>query len=85
MSINSSFAIKEESTRRFGKLYGTIDFETTPVSRDQILVSKSDTVVGVFTIGSEQYRVSISELDRIADTAMRAKEVAIKKYTFGIS
>lgn len=84
MSINSSFAIGDDKTRRFGKLYGTIDFETVPVSRDQILASKTDTVVGVLSIGSEQYRVSIAELDRIADTATRAKEVAIKKYSFGV-
>lgn len=81
--LNQSFAMSEQKTRRFGKLFNTIDFETTPTSVDIIEKFKSDTPVGTFYIGGKEFQVTLEEIEQIENTMKQAKTVFFQKYRLG--
>lgn len=85
MSINQSFALNPSKMKKFGSLFGTIDFEPmTGISRAVLQNLRGDTVVGTFSIGDTNHNVTIAELDRIIETATSAKEGFQRRYILGI-
>lgn len=84
MSLNMTHAMNQEKVRRFGKLFGTIDFEMNQeLSSDLINKQYKDTVVGTFQIGGKEFPVTLAELERISETADNAKTTFLKSYSMG--
>jgi len=84
MSLNSTHAMNQEKVRRFGKLFGTIDFEVNEgLSVDVIKQRTADTPIGEFQIGGKTYNVTLAEINRIIETAENARSVFNKSYSMG--
>lgn len=81
--INQSFAMSEQKTRRFGKLFNTIDFECTPTNLDVIEKFKSDTPVGIFHIDGKEFQLTLEEIEQIEYTMKQAKTIFFQKFRLG--
>ena len=85
MSVNSRFAIDQNKVKKFGRLYGTIDFESNDkVSADVFQSNPNKPVVGNFIIGNSQFGVTMDELEYIEQTCRAARETILKRYRFGL-
>ena len=74
----------QEKVKRYGNLFGTIDFVLDEnLSTERIRNKKSDTVVGNFEIAGKSYSITLAELDRIIETAEAAKSTFYKSYSMG--
>lgn len=83
-SLNQVHGMDQKKVKRFGKLFGTIDFEMNEIlSGEVIRQRKSDTTVGSFKIGQRSYDVTLAEIDRIIETMQAARDVFYKSYTLG--
>lgn len=77
-------AMDQKKVQRYGKLFGSIDFEIkTNISEELIRRQRSDLVVGSFFIGGKEYQVTLAEIDRIAETCEIAKTIFRKSYSMG--
>jgi len=84
MSVNSKHAMNSERVKRFGKLFGSIDFTINEnVSTEIVKQRKGDTTVGTFEIGGKSFKVTLAEINRIIETAEAAKSVFNKSYSMG--
>lgn len=84
MSVNMSHAIDPKRTRRFGKLFNTIDFELyEDLTPDIIKTRKGDTTIGEFKIDGKSFPVTLEEICRIEETLATAKSVFLKSYKMG--
>jgi hypothetical protein len=84
MSLNMTNAMDQKKIRRFGKLFGTIDFDIKEnINPDVIKQKRSDTIVGKFHIAGKSFEVTLAELDRIIETAETAKSSFQKSYSMG--
>jgi len=83
MSVNLIHALDGEKTRRYGQLFGTIDFNVID-SPNKTTLTKfgNDTAAGTFTIGGKDYQLTLAEIDRIIETCQTAKTVFFQKYRF---
>tara|TARA_R110000822_G_scaffold128195_44_gene264031 strand:- start:32 stop:283 length:252 start_codon:yes stop_codon:yes gene_type:complete len=76
--------MNQDKVRRYGKNFGTIDFEINQnLTTDQISRKTAETVIGDFHIGGKVFQVSLAEIDRIIETATSAKSVFSKSYAMG--
>lgn len=83
--INQSFALDPNKVNKYGKTFGTIDFDPrSGISREVLKLNRNDTVVGDFHIGGGVYNVTLAELDRIIETAISAKESFQRRYILGL-
>ena len=84
MSLNMSYAMNPKKTRRFGKLFNTIDFVfNDELSTEMIKNLKSDTIIGEFQIGNKLYPVTLEEIIKIEETMANVKSVFLKSYKLG--
>lgn len=84
MSVNMKYGMDQTKVRKYGKLFGTIDFELNDqVSSEVIKVKQQDTLIGEFLIGEKRFPVTLAELDRIIETAETARSVFHKSYSMG--
>lgn len=83
-SLNMAHAYDPERVKRFGKLFGTIDFEMNEqLSGEVIRQRRSDTKVGSLKIDGKEFGVTLAEVDRLIETLNSAKDVFYKGYTLG--
>jgi hypothetical protein len=84
MSLNMTNAMDKKKVRRFGKLFGTIDFQMNEkLSSEAVKQRTAETTVGEFQIDGKSYPVTLAEIDRIIETAQMAKSVFFKSYSMG--
>lgn len=84
MSLNQSFAMDKNKVKRYGKVFGSIDFKLKQnISQELIKRQKPDLVIGSFYIAGKEIPVTLAELDRISETCEIAKSVFRKNYIMG--
>ncbi len=84
MSLNMTYAMNQNKVKRYGKLFGTIDFVINKDLNETIIKQRyKDTIIGEFHISGKEYTVTLAELDRIIETAENAKRVFFKSYGMG--
>ena len=85
MSINHRHAIDEKTTKRFGKLFHSIDFELSDnLTNEQAKNEPYQVTVGKFMIGHKSFDVTLKELRYIMETAHAAQESYFKAYRLGL-
>ena len=83
--INQTWAYDQKYVRRYGKLYGSIDFEINEnVSAELFKKQPEKPVIGKLMIGGKKFDVTYQELDMIAKTMNAAKEVVNRRYKLGM-
>ena len=83
--INQTYAYDQKYVRKYGKLYGSIDFEVNEnVSSELFRKQKEKPVIGKLMIGGKSFDVTFQELDMIQKTLQAAKEVVNKRYKLGM-
>jgi len=83
--INNTAAYDQKYVRRYGKLYGSIDFEINEnVSHELFKKQPEKPVIGKLMIGGKTFDVTYQELDQIAKTMQAAKEVVNRRYKMGM-
>ena len=82
--INQTAAYDQKYVRRYGALYGSIDFEINEhVSQKQFEDTPEKPVIGKLMIGGKTFDVTYQELDMIQKTLQGAKECVNKRYKLG--
>ena len=82
--INQTWAYDQKHVRRYGKLYGSIDFEINEhISEELFRKQPEKPVVGKLMIGGKTFDVTYQELDMIQKTLQTAKDVVNKRYKMG--
>ncbi len=85
MSVNNRYGINEKRVKRFGKLYSSIDFDTSDnLTADQFYTKNDYQVIGNFFIGKNKYPITFKELDRIEETVKEAKMSLQRAYQIGL-
>jgi len=83
--INQTWAYDQKYVRKYGKLYGSIDFEVKEnLSNELFKKQPNKPVVGKLMIGGKTFDVTYQELDMIQRTLQSAKETVNKKYKLGM-
>ena len=83
--VNNTLAYDQKYVRRYGKLYGSIDFEINEnVSHELFKKQPEKPVIGKLHIGGKTFDVTYQELDMIQKTLQSAKEVVNKRYKLGM-
>jgi|TARA_B100000287_G_C20047347_1_gene548919 hypothetical protein len=83
--INQTWAYDQKYVRKYGKLYGSIDFEVKEnLSNEVFKKQPNKPVVGKLMIGGKTFDVTYQELDMIQRTLQSAKETVNKKYKLGM-
>jgi hypothetical protein len=83
--INQTWAYDQKYVKRYGKLYGSIDFEVKEnLSAELFRKQPNKPVVGKLMIGGKTFDVTFQELDMIQKTLQAAKETVNKKYKMGM-
>ena len=67
MSVNQIYSINQEKVKRFGKYFGSIDFEVASTNRQQLKFKGDKVKAGEFCIGSKRYECSLEDLDAIVE------------------
>lgn len=82
--VNQSGAMDEKKTRRFGKLFKTIDFNLgESPSKEMIEKFKSDTTIGTLHLGGQEFKMTIAEIQHLINTLEQTKVIFNQKYRFG--
>ena len=82
--INQTWAYDQKYVRKYGKLYGSIDFEVKEnLSNEVFKKQPNKPVVGKLMIGGKTFDVTYQELDMIQKTLQTAKETVSKRYKLG--
>lgn len=83
MSVNTRFGMNSDKVKRFGNLFGTIDFDVIDhPNKTQLERFGNDTLAGTLQIGGKEFQLTLAELDRIVETCNIAKTVFFQKYRF---
>ena len=83
--INQTWAYDQKYVRKYGKLYGSIDFDINEnVSQELFKNQPEKPVIGKLMIGGKTFDVTYQELDQIQRTVQTAKETVNKRYKVGM-
>lgn len=83
MSVNTTVGMNPAKVKRFGNLFGTIDFNVIEhPNKTQLERFGNDTLAGTLQIGGKEFELTLAELDRIVETCNIAKTVFFQKYRF---
>jgi|TARA_R100000541_G_scaffold41311_3_gene48717 hypothetical protein len=82
--VNNTAQYDQKKVQKFGKLYGTIDFEINDNLTAHNFETNETPVVGKLHIGSRSFEVTYQELDMIARTMNSSKDIVNRKYKMGM-
>lgn len=82
--VNNTAQYDQKKVRKFGKLYGSIDFEINDNLSAHNFDTQETPVVGKLHIGNRSFEVTYQELDMIARTMNLAKDSVNRKYKMGM-
>tara|TARA_R110001592_G_scaffold356459_1_gene658457 strand:- start:95 stop:358 length:264 start_codon:yes stop_codon:yes gene_type:complete len=82
--VNNTAAYDQKKIRKYGKLYGSIDFEINDSISEHYFENNEKPVVGKLHIGNKTFDVTYQELDMIARTLHLAKDTVNRKYKMGM-
>ena len=82
--VNNTAAYDQKRVRKYGKLYGSIDFEVSDTISEHYFENNEKPVVGKLHIGGKTFDVTYQELDMIARTMNTAKDTVNRKYKMGL-
>ena len=84
MSINQKYAVDETRVKHLGKYMSSIDFEIDlTINIEKLRENYKGMPVGTFYIGNQKFPVTLSELNRLAETANDAINSINKAYRLG--
>lgn len=76
MSVNLVYAMNPEKVRKFGKYFGSIDFETTYAGKASIDRLGKTVQIGTLFIDNRTYRLNLEQIDQlIAETSFSGEFV----------
>jgi|TARA_R110000803_G_scaffold46122_3_gene96877 hypothetical protein len=78
--VNNTAGYDQKKVRKYGKLYGSIDFEINDNIPKHYFENNEAPVVGKLHIGNKTFDVTYNELDEITRTLRSAKDVVNRKY-----
>ena len=78
--VNNTAGYDQKKVRKYGKLYGSIDFELNDNISKHYFENNEAPVVGKLHIGNKTFDVTYNELDEITRTLRSAKDVVNRKY-----
>jgi len=77
--------VDQTKTRKYGRFYGSIDFECNDKVSAQVFKSNTNGVnVGDFIIGNSRFPMSMEELELMEQTCREARETVMKRYRLGL-
>lgn len=80
-----SQAMDQDKVRRYGKLFGSIDFECNDtVSADVFHQNPYSPVVGTLMVGGKTFNVTLDELKHLERTCRDAHDIVMKRYRLGM-
>ena len=82
--VNQTASYDQKRVRKYGKLYGSIDFEVSDSISQHYFENNEKPVVGKLHIGGKTFDVTYQELDMIARTMSTAKDTVNRKYKMGL-
>jgi len=82
--VNQTAAYDQKKVRKYGKLYGSIDFEINDNLTEHYFLNNEKPVVGKLHIGGKTFDVTYQELDMIQKTLGVAKDTVNRKYKMGM-
>ena len=82
--VNQTAAYDQKRVRKYGKLYGSIDFEVSDTISQHYFENNEKPVVGKLHIGGKTFDVTYQELDMIARTMTTAKDTVNRKHKMGM-
>jgi hypothetical protein len=85
MSINQKYASDESRLKHLGKYMNSIDFEIDfSTDIEKLRENYKGIPVGKLSIGNHEFPLTLTELNRIAETANEAISAVNKAYRLGI-
>ena len=79
-----SYAMDQKKVRRYGRYYGTVDFECNPdITAKQFKDDLKNITAGQFEIGGKKFDITWAEMTRIIETLQDAQEALVKSYRYG--
>ena len=83
--VNNTAMYDQKKVKRYGKLYGTIDFDVNEnVSQEMFEKVPEKPTVGRLEIGGKRFDVTFQELDMLAETIDAAKKTVLMRYRMGM-
>ena len=82
--VNNTASYNQKKVRKYGKLYGSIDFEVSDTISAHYFENNETPIVGKLHIGGKTFNVTYQELDAIAKTMSVAKDTVNRKYKMGM-
>tara|TARA_R110001592_G_C13062435_1_gene741108 strand:+ start:129 stop:392 length:264 start_codon:yes stop_codon:yes gene_type:complete len=82
--VNNTAAYDQKKVRKYGKLYGSIDFEINDKITEHYFENDEKPVVGKLHIGNRTFDVTYQELDMIQKTLQTAKDTVNRKHKMGM-
>jgi|TARA_B100000519_G_C14166166_1_gene401646 hypothetical protein len=83
--VNNTAMYDQKKVKRYGKLYGTIDFDVNEsVSQEMFEKVPEKPTVGRLEIGGKKFDVTFQELDMLAETIDAAKKTVLMRYRMGM-
>ena len=82
--VNNTAAYDQKKVRKYGKLYGSIDFEINDKMTLHYFENDEKPVVGKLHIGNRTFDVTYQELDMIQKTLQTAKDTVNRKHKMGM-
>lgn len=67
MSVNLISGINQDKVAKFGKYFGSIDFEVNSTSKAQLQNKGDNIIAGKFLIAGAEFDCSLSDLDNIIE------------------
>ena len=82
--VNGTAMYDQKKVRKYGKLYGSIDFEVSDTISAHYFENNEKPVVGKLHIGGKTFDVTYQELDMISRTMETAKDCVNRKHKMGM-
>ena len=82
--VNQTAAYDQKRVRKYGKLYGSIDFEVNDNLSQHYFENNEKPVIGKLHIGGKTFDVTYQELDMISRTMETGKDCVNRKHRMGM-